>query len=100
MTQPPITNTIEDELKRLPKLYRMTGRDWIIEVSNIITEPVCPTVLIYEEENYDYGTNTKELSRYKKRFDAETFLEAVRAAVNFVLSDLENIKKQCPKEAE
>ena len=82
----------EDELKRLPDLYSLTGWDWEINIQHSLTEPTCPTIIIREEPLED-----DDKSRYWKRFDSDSFHAGVKAAVDFILSDLENIKKLCPR---
>lgn len=87
-----VSSVIEKELKRLPNLYKITGLDWQIEISNSLTEPVCPTVRIFEECRYN-----KPYSRYCERFDNKNIHSAVKAAVDFIIDDMERIKEKCPK---
>lgn len=88
-------STIEEELKRLPDLYDITGVDWEITISHTLTEPTMPTVSLFETYDEQEGG---ESCRYFIRFDCPTVLEGVMAAVDHVIENVGEIKRLCPKE--
>lgn len=81
--------TIKDTLAKLDGLYSKTKTDWVLSLSLILTEPVCPTVAIYPE-----GSNT---TRYTTTRD--TIEEGIEAAVDLVYRDVilgERIEPEYP----
>jgi hypothetical protein len=71
-----ITN---DKLELLQdKLFEATGRDWVLSVNHILTEPVCPTVIVHPEG--------WEMNRY--RVDADTIEKGLQEAVERVYREV------------
>ena len=69
---------IKDHLKLLDKLYTITGDDWVLHISHILTEPVCPTVIIKPERS--------NISRY--RVDAGSIEESIEMAAKMVHKEI------------
>jgi hypothetical protein len=65
---------LKDHLKKLNDLYRRTQTDWVLTVHVILTEPVCPTVIIAPE-----GCNA---ARY--RVDNDSIEQGIAEAVERV----------------
>lgn len=81
--------SIEYELKKLSRLYELTGADWDLEINHSLTEPTCPTVVIRKE-----GSNS---TRY--RVDCDSIEEGIRTAVDLVYREVvlgEKISPLCP----
>lgn len=78
-----------DIYRKLAILYTITGKDWDMRIHVNLTEPTCPSVIIYEED--------KPSLRY--RFDRPTIEEGVRAAVDAVYREMvlnEKVEPECP----
>lgn len=68
----------EEAMHRLGELYSKTGKDWVITMHHILTEPVCPTVNIHPE---DYPIN-------KYAVHANTVDEAIIASCELAYKDV------------
>ena len=66
------------KMDALSDLYEKTGKDWILQVSHILTEPTCPTASIYPEN--------EPTDRY--RADRDTIEDAINAAVDMAYREL------------
>ena len=81
--------SIRSTLKKLDKLYEITGQDWVLEIHHILTEPTCPTVCIRPEDS--------NMARY--RIDCDSIEEGVQRAVDLVYREVilgEKIEPECP----
>ena len=67
-----------EKLEALSILYEKTGKDWILHVSHILTEPTCPTASIHPE-----GEPT---DRY--RADRDTIEDAINVAIDMAYREL------------
>ncbi len=80
---------LKDYCDKLEDLYSLTGHDWVLDVSHILTEPTCPTATIRPER-----TN---MVRY--RVDRDTIEEAIQVACDLVQREVilrETIRSDCP----
>lgn len=66
------------KMDALSDLYEKTGKDWVLQVSHILTEPTCPTASIYPEDD----------PTDKYRADRDTIEDAINAAVDMVYREL------------
>ena len=69
---------IDEALKPLRDLYRITGEDWNLRVHISVTEPTCPTAIIYPDG--------WALSRY--RCDGDTIETAIIGAASMVFNEI------------
>lgn len=69
---------VEEKLELLGGLYERTGKDWTLTVSNVLTEPVCPTAVIAPE-----GSNALRYSVHRN-----SFVEAIIDAADLVHREL------------
>lgn len=81
--------SIKEILARLDGLYGKTQTDWVLDISLILTEPVCPTVSIAPE-----GSNTTRYTTTRG-----TIEEGLEAAVDLVYREVflgERIEREYP----
>jgi len=83
-------------IEKLANLYELTEMDWCFSISGSITEPTCPVVTIYpEDEDYDGLTNYTEFCDLDG--DVDVALEKVVARVFAdVYGDAEQQKSSVP----
>lgn len=75
-----MTEAIADVLRGLDRLYTVTGHDWTLTVSHILTEPTCPFAEIKPEAK---GTGYRPYC-----FFADTVEEAIKLAADAVRRDV------------
>lgn len=68
----------DDKMEALGELYDLTGANWVLSVNHILTEPVCPTVMLYPEG--------WEMTRY--RVDNDTIEKGIQEAVDRVYQEV------------
>mgnify|MGYP006893684592 FL=1 len=62
----------------LSRLFEITGKDWVLRVDHLLTEPTCPTAYVHPEGDPS--------DRY--RADRDTIEEAINAAVDMAYREL------------
>lgn len=73
-----LSRLIEDEVRSLGDLWDRTNEDWVLEVHHVLTEPVCPTVVIRPE-----GSNALRFAVH-----ADTIAEGIVRSVALVRKDV------------
>jgi hypothetical protein len=73
-----LSKLLEDKIAMLRDLWGITHKDWVLEIHHVLTEPVCPSVVIRPE-----GSNALRFAVH-----ADSIVEAIVRSVDLVHRDV------------